>query len=173
MALIGLTDLQKIRPISVNIDDLERLIPFIEEAEQVDLSPFLGDALMYDMISHLTQQRYKDLLNGVVYTHCGNPIKFPGLKTYLAYMGYARFLDHQQINVTAFGVVHKKNEPFSEPVPLATIVAKVASARLTASNFQTAAVKFLNEKHAIYTLWKCTDSPERRTSVRISNVSRF
>jgi len=171
MALIDLTYLKKFKPISENIDSLERLIPFIDEAERVDLRPFLGDALHYDMMANLTAQKYKDLLDGVVYTYCGNPIRFDGLKPFIAYMGYARFIVKQQMNVTSFGVVHKKNE-FSEPVPQKIVSEDQANARQVAAVYQTAAVQFLNEKHSVYPLWNCSTKP-RKASVIISSVSKI
>ena len=73
--LITLADIQALKPISVNINETKALKPFILEAQEFDLKPFMGDAfyiaLMTDFDASPSLSTYSDLFNGSTYTYDG------------------------------------------------------------------------------------------------------
>lgn len=173
MALLTLSDIQAYRAISGNINASERLLPYVDEAQQVDLEPFLGEAFYYDLISHTTQQKYVDLMNGKVYTYGNNSVKFAGLKPLLAYWSYARFIEGQQLNATSFGFVTKKTE-YSEPVTQKTIDKVAANARQVAAKYQSGAIMYLDSNTNLYPLWRLNSnlSTSPHQSTIISDIGR-
>lgn len=115
--IIEFKDIQSVRPIAENIDDVRRIDSYIIEAERLYLLPAIGaelyKAIEADKIAH------EDLFSEKFYDD--NKKYTPGLKDAMAYLVYSRFLRNNNLNVTAFGVVHK-NGQFSEQVDDKTIV---------------------------------------------------
>lgn len=121
------TDLRKVRPIAENLNDAKRLLPYILEAEMLDVIDSIG-AKIYKAIDENTvntltyttgtttvtydDSEYSILMNGGYYDEeekrCG------GLINAIIYLAYGRFVKNNSLNVTAFGVV-VKNGQLSEP----------------------------------------------------------
>lgn len=111
--LITENDIRAIRPIANNLNAKDRLLPYIEEAENLFVIDTLG-AANYKAISE-DASKFDLVLNGGYYEKCGQTAHLVGLKAAIAYLAYSRFLLNQQVNVTSFGVVVKNGE-LSNPV---------------------------------------------------------
>lgn len=96
------------RKMSVHIDK-DKIDSFIREAENMDLKPVIGDALLYAVKKD--SERYAPLLMGGLYeTPQGELKSFEGLKSALAYFTFARFVRNGDGNVTRSGFMVKDNE---------------------------------------------------------------
>ena len=113
-------NIRKIRPISENVNDEKRLIPYIEEAEKLFLIPAIGASLYKQIESE--QTTFEALFTGGFYTdEKNNEQYFAGLNDAMGYLTYSRFVRSQNVNATAFGIVTKQGQ-FSDPVDEKTIV---------------------------------------------------
>lgn len=82
----------KCRHFSQNISFVKQVVPFIEEVEQLDIKPQLGEALYLDILND-DAGRYKVLLEGGEYEDgCGCRHVFAGLYQAESYYVYARML---------------------------------------------------------------------------------
>lgn len=82
----------KCRHFSQNISFVKQVVPFIEEVEQLDIKPQLGEALYLDILNDDTGM-YKILLEGGEYEDgCGCRRVFAGLYQAESYYVYARML---------------------------------------------------------------------------------
>lgn len=109
-------DIRKVRAIAKNIEDLQRIEPYIEETEKLDVIPVIG-AELYKKIDDDSSE-FNELLNGGYYNN--DTCYFEGLISAIAYLSYSRFVINNAVNVTAFGVVFKQTQ-FSEKVDEATL----------------------------------------------------
>lgn len=113
-------NIRKVRPISENVNDEKRLIPYIEEAEKLFLIPAIG-ASLYKQIEN-NQSTFEMLFTGGFYTdEKNNEQYFAGLNDAMGYLTYSRFVRNHNVNATAFGLVQKQGQ-FSDPVDEKTIV---------------------------------------------------
>jgi len=145
-------DIRSVRPIAENVNDEKRLIPYIEECENLFLIPKLG-AKQFKVIETAISESIKDpnpvelteaitnLLNGCFYDednrHC------EGLKKAMGYLVYSRFVRNQNVNATAFGMVQKQGQ-FSEPVDYKTIIIIANDAEKIGLEYLKQCVEFLN-----------------------------
>jgi len=175
--LILTTDIKEIKPISDNIDSVERINPYIIEAQDLDIRPFLGDPLFYALVEGFTASPqntdYLALLNGKSYTtSCGFTIFFDGLKIAIAYFAYARFVSSQGINITRFGVVQKTNE-FSQPVTVEMVDRIAGNARSVGLSYLHQVEEFLDENTTTYPLWRQSDKKRPRGKFKITSVKNY
>lgn len=154
--LITLDDIKAIKQISQNINAVERLQPYIQEAQMFDVREKLGSLFYHDMIKNITDAKYIALLDGGTYTDNASPTNeyhFAGLKPAIAYFAYSRYILNGQVTATGFGVVRKTNE-FSESVEEKTLVRLSTQARMAGDALMGDVITFLNIKYATYTKWK-------------------
>lgn len=98
----------------VFIDD-SKATRFIDEAEDMDVRPALGDKMLQyirENSSGLT-----DLLNGTTYTYKGQTYTFSGLKKAIAYYAYARLIVGGDVEVTRSGM-RSRDSDYSHQVPM-------------------------------------------------------
>lgn len=117
MNIINADDIRAIRSISVNINDIERIATYIEEAEKGVIIERIGAAVYKNILDD--PSTYADVLNPLFYD--SNKKFHAGLKAAISYVAYSLFIRNQSVNVTAFGVVTKLGD-FSEPASEKTIV---------------------------------------------------
>src|SRR4051812_15981545 len=108
--LITKNDFKDIRKISQNIS-LEKLNPYILEAQEFDLKPILGQELYYDLVadydSSPSLEKYFDLYHGSTYT-CGNSTyTHNGLVPAICYFAYSRYVLDAGITDTPSGLKQK------------------------------------------------------------------
>jgi hypothetical protein len=171
--LITLADIQALKPISVNINETKALKPFILEAQEFDLKPFLGDAfyiaLMTDFDASPSLSTYSDLFNGSTYTYNGETYQHEGIKNMLIYYAYARYINNAQTNVTPYGVVNKLTQD-SEKVSEKTLARLVGQAVSGAKVYEQRVKEFLIRNLTSYPLYKCVTNNNRTGGLRISAI---
>jgi hypothetical protein len=169
--LLTLAQLQSYKSITANIDQAKHLEPYIQEAEEFDLRPFLGDELytlvVADHDASPSLATYGDLFNGSTYTYGGRTYKHEGLKAVLAYFTYARYLANANNHSTRAGITVKKSE-FSEPASEKTIMRLVDQARSGALTYQSRVEDFIRRHAATYPEWR--GNAKRTSKIRISGV---
>lgn len=141
MLLIQPSDIKTYRTLSVNIPD-ERIEPFILEAQNFDLRKITGQDLYDKLIEEVSPVNYPEL-----------KAKYEG---FLAYRSYWRLLTHNQVTVTAAGVVYKTNE-FSQQVPVAELSAIKNSVLDGSKVYEKDFVDYMNENADTYPEWKSSE----------------
>jgi hypothetical protein len=174
--LISIENLKEFRPLSSDIPE-ERLVPYMQEAQQLDLKRLLGDVLFVDFLAKFDVSAdpkyndYQDLLKGKTYSYGGQTYQHPGLIGYLSYMTLARYYNNAQINPTKFGLVQKNNGDQSTPLDPKTVAASVAELRSNALALQVDIIKFLSTNGTTYPLYNFQDgSALGQTGVRFFDL---
>ena len=169
--LITIIDIQKYKPLSKNIDTAKKVDPFIQEAQEFDLRPFLSDEFYLDLISDFLSSpsliKYNDLFFGSIWTKGSRTYENPGIISMLCYYSYARYQNVANTNQTAFGTVGKNN-PDSTPITDKTINRLVSQADSGAKAFENRVRFYLDCNPDIYPLWECGISNKKTGTVRIS-----
>lgn len=159
--LISITDLKVYRPIGDLTED--RALPYIVEAQQIDLRSILGDSLYVDFMTRVDVTAdskyavYQELLKGKNYTYSGTVYEHPGLIGYLAYMSLAKIYAGNSINVTKYGVTQKKQED-SEPVSREIILQEVNALRSMGMAMQAQIILFLQRNPVAYPLFNSAEA---------------
>ena len=149
--------MRRVRPIASNTVDMNRIEPYIREAETLDLIPAIGaglyekftdDGFAASMQSvgsvtivtesgrqvQLSRDGWDMILDGCYYPGGDRPCEAnvrrysAGLRAAVSYLAYARMLPNQPVNVTAFGVVNKASA-LSDPVDGRTLRQAAGEAR--------------------------------------------
>jgi hypothetical protein len=175
--IITLEDFGQNRILSQNID-YEAIAPYINEAQDLDLSPLLGEALYYDFISKVLNKNdskyldYQTLLNGGTYVKENTNILFKGVKPFLVYMAYSRLILEHQVKVTRFGV-NTKDGNQSIPTEFGRIKLMSNEARDKAVAYGTAVSNFLEASKETYPLFegdKCTINNIGVRFITVNNI---
>lgn len=139
--------IRRVRPVAQNIDGINRLEPYLREAEKLNVLPQIG-AAVYRWLDEtdfsgdgpwtfaagdnrsatITREQHEELLFGGYYDNGCEKGYSMGLATAVAYYAYSRAVLDNQVNVTSFGVVQKRSE-FSTPIDAGTLRAVSAEAR--------------------------------------------
>lgn len=178
-------DVRKIRAISENISDWNRINPYILETETLDLLPMLG-ANLYEQFTHddlikrldnnedvqiitdsgsvlsINKELWTQFIEGGYYTYkqCNQREEkkyFPGLAASVSYIAYSRLLPNQNINVTAFGVV-RKTTSFSDPSDEATIFRSANEAKKIGLEYMRQTIDYLKSEGYIDDQKKITNN---------------
>jgi len=180
--LIIPSTLQLFEDIAVNIKP-ERINVFIQKAQELDLKPFLGYALYYDLLKHLetdgtlkedAPQHYKDLLNGSEYLdEHGHIVLYQGLKPVLAYFTFARFIEADAVHYTATGPVTKRYDN-ADAVPAKDIAKLVQQQRSTANAYANETERFLVDHQEQFPAWRYNynNKSSRQPGPRIRAVDK-
>lgn len=154
--LIDKTEISKHREVSRSVRD-DKINPYIEDAEYLDLKPLLGSELYFDLIKNKLDPKYIDLLQPKEGEH-------QGLSKVISLFAYGRYILFGSFTDTAFGFVQKSNQD-SQPVGN-------EFKRNIHKQDQQAAISYFNEI-AIY-LDKNKDTyPLWRISCNVSELGRF
>jgi hypothetical protein len=160
--LITIEDIIKFRPISKDIPP-ERINPYIQEAQRIDVGQLLGRALYYDFVSKFDvtgdamYTAYQELLNGIAYAINGRTYNYEGLSPCLSYFSLARFCENNPINVTKYGLVAKLDDSSTSLDPL-IIKQAITGLRSVAIQYQTDVEQFLVDKASTYPLFASAES---------------
>lgn len=177
--LITLAQLQQYKGITSNIDTAKALTPYIIEAQELDLRPFLSDEFYLDLLDDFEASPsltvYSDLYNGVNYTYNSRTYRNDGLVTLLVHYTYARYLNYANVHNTRYGFVQKTNE-FSENISEATRARMIAQAKSQAVVYQERVKDYLDRNRTLYPLWK-TGINRRQGGIKLiavgGNSSRY
>ncbi|TFF32169.1 DUF6712 family protein [Mucilaginibacter psychrotolerans] len=174
--------LQRYENIATNVKP-ERMKTFIQKAQELDLKPFLGYALYYDLIKHLdadgtlkddAPQHYKDLLNGSEYLdEQGYIVLHQGLQPVLAYFAFARFIEADAVHYSATGPVIKKHEN-ADALPSKDLAKLVQQQRSTANAYANEAERFLIDHKEDFPAWHYNQKNKsaRQPGPRIRGVDK-
>ena len=167
------SDIQEFKGIAENLNSTKDLDPYIIEAQEFDLRPFLGEAFFIafdeDFTASPSLETYDDLFNGVTYTYSGDQYRHEGLKAMLIYHAYARYLANANTKSTAYGLV-QKNSQHSTPASEKTIARLVSQARSGAMVYQNRVKKYLDINSSTYTLWECGNGKKFRTGKGVRRI---
>lgn len=133
-------DIRAIRPIAENVNDVNRLIPYIDECEKLYLLPSVG-AVRFKKIEDKSIDNYNALMDGGYYDE--ETKYFAGLRAAMGYLVYSRFVRNQNVNATAFGIVAKQGQ-YSENVDEKTIIRVSNDAEKIGLEYLKQCVDFLN-----------------------------
>lgn len=156
--LIDRDDVMMWRPVSTVIDETLDLTPYIREAQDIDIRPTLGDALYYDMLTNVSQQKYVDLLGGIDYTDsANNTVSFRGLKAALSYFFWARYIDMRGVVDSPAGFIRGNLGQYAESLDRKTIDMQANKARQIGDQYLFDCKKFLRLNTTTYTKYLLSD----------------
>ena len=163
--LLALTDFQNIKELSVNINDA-RILPYVREAQRIDIVKFLGRALYYDWMNDQTAgtwvaTNYQELFDGDTYSDGSNTVFCHGLKLTLLYYSYARFLKDQDLNVTSYGNKILSDGDLSEREQMAQIRTHERKAIGKAIYYQEECRAFISANSGDFPLMSSSDGPKK------------
>jgi hypothetical protein len=174
--LITINDIRARKSISLNVNEAAQLTPQILEAQDFDLRPFMGDEFYFDLVDDITSspslQVYNDLWNGCTYTYGSRQYTHEGLKAFLVYATYARYVTNASTIATATGLVGKNNL-HSEPVTDKTIARITEQTRSGSQVYLNRVTDFLNRNRNEYPLWRATGCEREtpyRTGIKIRQI---
>lgn len=172
--IITIDNIVKYKPLSANTNVRTKVDFCIDEAQEFDLKPILGEQLYLDFIEKMPngwadKTAYKTLFEGGTYTYSGKSYSFGGIERVLVYYAYARIVPNLEENVTATGVVIKTNE-FSQPSGEKVIQRKVGQAISGAEVFKKQLEEYLYRNQSTFPLWVGNAVEPRTGSFRISAV---
>lgn len=166
--LIDHTTFQRYEDISVNIKP-DRIKIFVKKAQDLDLKPFLGSILYYDLVKHFdingtindnAPQRYKDLFNGAEYLdEKGNVVLYEGLVPALVYFTLARFIENTAVQYTSTGPVIKQHD-HSNILEHKDVTKLVQQQRSIANAYANDVERFLQDHKQDFVLWR-TDNKNK------------
>ncbi|TSD67602.1 hypothetical protein FFF34_009485 [Inquilinus sp. KBS0705] len=174
--------LQRYEDIAANIKP-GRIKVFIQKAQELDIKPFLGYALYYDLIKYLdtdatlkddAPQHYKDLLNGTEYLdEHGHIVLYQGLQPVLAYFTFARFIEADAVHYTATGPVIKRYDN-ANAIAIKDIVKLVQQQRSTANAYANETERFLADHQENFPAWHYNqkNKSSRQAGPRIRGIDR-
>jgi len=180
--LITADTFQQFEDISINIKP-ERLQVFIKKAQELDLKPFLGYPLYYQLLKYFdtagqikadAPQVYKKLFNGCEYTDdYGHSITYEGLAPTLVYFTFARFIEGNGVHYTATGPVIKQYDN-AQAVSTQDQIKLVQQQRSVANAHANEVEKFLLDNQADYPLWRYNqkNKSSRQAGPRIRGIDR-
>lgn len=166
--LITKTDISNVRDISRGVRD-EKINPFIEDAEILDLLPLLGEQFYHDLAANTTSQIYVDLLEPKEYTYDGKTYKHHGLKRVLSIFAYSRYIVHGSFTDTGFGFVQKANQD-SQPVSETQKRNIYTQERQTAVAYFNEVALYINRNITNYPLWGSSHK-SGTSSFRVSKIT--
>ena len=171
--LITAADIKERKGLSNNINLTKELNPHIEEAQEFDLSPWLGQSFYLDLLDKFennpTDADFVKLFEGVQYTYDGNEYKHEGIKGVLVYLAYARYTGAANVQSTPTGFVQKTNQ-YSEQISSSQITRMIKQNESGANVFQKRVEDFLNRNAANYPLWNVCKKGSRKKSIRINKI---
>jgi hypothetical protein len=163
--IFTLDDVQKIRKVSVNIEDFDI---YAREAQITWLEKVLGVKLYNELLNDLASARMQILLNGEVYQDEGIDINYRGLKNYLCYVWLYLYSLESDIAVTPIGTMLFKDEQAERKQ-------KDISAKAAQTNYLTSAesnermiLNYLNSKREEYP--EFSESKEIKVAKKTNNT---
>lgn len=173
--LISLDDIKKYKSITANLDSEKHLEPYIMEAQEFDLRPFLGDQLYKALVADYNDggspslQTYVDLYSGSTYTWAGEKYTHEGIVPILVYFAYSRYIlqSGSGATSTAYGFVIKESD-YSQPVSRKQLQEMASQAKSGALVYQSRLEAFLRININDYPTW--VGRNKHKSSIRISAV---
>lgn len=163
--LIDKIEIAKHREISNNVRD-NKINPYIEDAQRLDLKPLLGEKLYNAIVKTPTDHTL--LLDGGEYEYEGETYDHPGLKKVLSIYAYARYVMFGSYTDTAFGFVEKSNQD-SKSVGDGHKRTLFTQNQNTASAYFQEVALYMNRKDI--SLWRDLNCEVKSSGFKISKIS--
>jgi hypothetical protein len=166
---------QNTRPVSAHLNE-DRIMIYIDEAEQLNIKNRMGDALFIDLLKYVQAENksdfpveYEKLLGGGDYEieRGGETMQktFKGLQLTLEYYVYAKLVKNNDSNVTRFGFTQKEDEYSSHHDLKVKLVAE-KDALLVADGYLSDCIEYLNNSKNIV-LFKKAGKARNRLRIEI------
>jgi len=142
--------------------DVDRILVYIDEAEQLNIKPRIGDSLYLDLLKYYDPnfegnipEEYKTLMNGGTYERVISDVcreirmetkYFKGLKTTLEYYVYAKLVKNNVNNLTRFGYTQKENQ-YSSSIELKQRLVAEKDALAVADLYMDECIEYLKSNH--------------------------
>lgn len=159
IALATLDDLKAYKYVHDSVKNSTSFPQFVVEAQIFDVKKWLGDALLYELVSQAATSPESfsadnaKLLDGGMYTYQNRTYLFAGLRACIIYYAFARFTNRTSFNYTAAGIVLKESD-FSNPATTKDIQRLETEARLMADAIKCEVMDYLNRSGVdVYPLW--------------------
>ena len=166
--LIDRTDIAAYRELARGVKE-DKINPFIQDAERLDLKPLLGSALYFDLVKNKTADKYVDLLepfdftvNEITYAHVG-------IKKILSIFSSGRYTLFGSFSDTSFGFV-EKNYYDGKPVPFTSKKDVYKYDQQVATQYFAEIALFLDNNKDTYPLWKKGCEKRPMGTFRISKI---
>ena len=172
--LITLADVQSLFPISSNVNEEKALNPFILQAQEFDLKPFLGDPFFLAVYNDAPDfDIYSDLWNGCNYTWGGYEYQHAGLKSYLIASSYARYLVKANSTSTPYGMVTKET-PYSSPTDGKVLALNIQQTKSVAIGYMAQVEAYITRNTELFPLWMIGCGKSKVSgSIGINRINRM
>lgn len=134
--------IREIRDISINVDDVKRIDPYIEEAEKEWVIPTIGAKLYKDLDSRVESDNNSLLLEGGYYNE--DTAYLSGLKKAISYLAYSRYVRNSNVFLTSSGARTKGTLEFSDSVDDRAVVRVANEAEKRGIKLLDECVAYLN-----------------------------
>ena len=172
-AIITIDDIREIRPITANTDQ-SHIEPYIVEGQEQELKQLLGpafyNAFVKDIDSGGPPSPENELLfEGGEYQQGNQTWNFRGVKEFLSFAAFSRFVIRNNQQVTRFGVVSKIVEE-STAVSTAMANQERSDARAVQMTIQREIIEFLQASPQDYPLFRQRTTSPTKQSFRFSKI---
>jgi len=153
--LINKTDIEKYFQVAIGRKDSE-IEKFIQQAQLYDLKKLFPEKLFYDLLKNKTENNYLKLLKGGPYVYSNFNYEFEGIEACLSAFTYARYILHNNIQDTSYGIKSKSNQ-YSTDVDYKEKYSLSSEYRKQANVLFEGAVNYLNRNKEQFPIWEeCT-----------------
>lgn len=157
--LITYTDIALVRPLAQI--DVERIDPYIAEAQRYDIMPSVGLETLELCLAVSPDAAHVVLRDGAVYTAPdGAKYECEGLKKALSYYAYKRLVLNNSANVTAFGVVSKLSDN-SQPLANSDLRRIANEAEACGKAALTSCIDYMSRNSTLFIEVKKTYKPRQ------------
>ena len=169
--LLSRSDFSDIKEVSTNLNDA-RMLPYVREAQRIDLTKFFGEALYYAFMNDQTSgvwvtTRYQELFDGKTYTDGGNTVYCHGLKLVLLYFSLSRFYRNQDLNITSYGIRVMSDGDLSDRELLTQIRTKSREAVSIAIVYQNECDRFIRFNISDFPLYSVSGKEPKVMSLKM------
>lgn len=122
---------------------------YIDEAEQLDVRPTIGDALYLRLLNNSgnAEDNNRLLYGGQYQSGCGNVAIFAGLRKALSYYVYGRIVKNGGRTATRFGFVEKSDD-YSRQVEYKERLSASNDATLVADSYMKETLNYIEQSGA-------------------------
>lgn len=167
--LIDKIEIAKHRQISQSVRD-DKIDPYIEDAEFLDLKNLLGELLYNDIVANPTSAENIKLMDPFAYTYEGYNYKHQGLKKVLSIFSYSRYIMFGSNTDTPFGLMNKRSQD-SDQVETDQLKIIYKKDQQIAHQYFGEIRRYLDRFASTYPLWQVDCSGSGSGKIRINKIT--
>ena len=167
MQLITFLNIKQIvKQISEHIDS-SRIENAITEAQELDLSPIIGEQLYISILEKKGNyiDKYKELMEGCIYEYNGEKYQLRGVKVALCYFAYARLIKGIDNNLSRSGFL-QKDADYSIHAVIKERLAAANEAFDIGSKYAIKCLDFINRNSESFPVQKCTTTKRTKSQFK-------